>query len=147
MMTYNNFCHIYILYIFFFLIIVLLVKQFVHLVFELFSIYILKLVSKMAKKNANNVDEGGVSKKFKGKRSNRREMPVSNLPATKKFFDNWFIITLILAGLAGWLHGLHIWQMFENDRHFSHLSQLERDLTFRTEMGLYYSYFKTVIEG
>ena len=109
----------------------------------------------MGRKDANhpppdisNKDNGISSgKKMKGKRAVRKETVVDSQPSVKSFFNNWLIVTLILAGVAGWMHGLHIWQMFENDRHFSHLSQLERDLTFRTEMGLYYSYFKTMIEG
>jgi len=111
----------------------------------------------MGRKDANRLspatnnggDDISPGKKVKGKRVSRKETSpaTGTLPTTKRFFDNWLIVTLILAGVIGWVHGLHIWQMFENDRHFSHLSELERDLTFRTEMGLYYSYFKTMIEG
>lgn len=56
-------------------------------------------------------------------------------------------MVIALAVLVGAIHSAHIYHLFENDRYFSALSSLERDLSFRTEMGLYYSYYKTVIEA
>lgn len=57
------------------------------------------------------------------------------------------ITVLVLAFIVGFLHWHHLSHLFENDRHFSHMSSLEKEMAFRTEMGLYYSYFKTIIEA
>ncbi|CAF4791047.1 unnamed protein product, partial [Rotaria sp. Silwood2] len=54
------------------------------------------------------------------------------------------LILLIIALVISYLHFSYIYELFENDKRFSHLSTLERELSFRTEMGLYYSYFKQI---
>lgn len=58
-----------------------------------------------------------------------------------------FLAVLSFAIFCGAINSYHQYTLFENYRHFSHLSTLEREMTFRTEMGLYYSYFKTIIES
>ncbi|TNN16583.1 putative C-mannosyltransferase DPY19L1 isoform 3 [Schistosoma japonicum] len=73
-------------------------------------------------------------------------------PKTKKSREKfvWLNGTLhttvfLIAVLAGVLHWYHVSSLHENDLFFSHLSNMERELTFRTEMGFYYSYFKQII--
>ncbi|CAH2101419.1 unnamed protein product [Euphydryas editha] len=59
------------------------------------------------------------------------------------------LIFTILTGLAyffGYIHYKYVSHLFENDRNFLFLSDLEREMSFRTEMGFYYSYYKIVVE-
>jgi C-mannosyltransferase DPY19L len=60
----------------------------------------------------------------------------------KENSHNNFIICAFFSLLFGYLHTQHVSALFENRFFFSHLSNLERELSFRTEAGLYYYYFK-----
>lgn len=54
-------------------------------------------------------------------------------------------ICIALSFIFGYGHFKHVDTLFENDKHFSHLSNLERELSFRTESALYYFYFKNLV--
>ncbi|KAF8357545.1 dpy-19 [Pristionchus pacificus] len=57
----------------------------------------------------------------------------------------WFAAVAALFIIFSVVNTSHLSKLFENDRHFSHLADFEREMTYRTEMGLYYSYYKTLI--
>ncbi|CAH0599343.1 unnamed protein product [Chrysodeixis includens] len=64
--------------------------------------------------------------------------------ATRKFFKFCFIV--VIAFGLGYIHYRYVSHLFENDRNFLYLSELEREMSLRTEMGFYYSYYKTIVE-
>ncbi|RDD40199.1 putative C-mannosyltransferase DPY19L1 [Trichoplax sp. H2] len=69
----------------------------------------------------------------------------TKVPSQKPTYS-WLIVGAIAISV-GYVHSLHVSSMFENHIFFSHLSNVERELSFRTEMGLYYSYYKNLVEA
>jgi hypothetical protein len=55
------------------------------------------------------------------------------------------IASVLMCALLAYAYVNHLETLFDNSTNFSHLSTLERELSFRTECALYYYYFKTLV--
>ncbi|KAL5007371.1 hypothetical protein ScPMuIL_016177 [Solemya velum] len=89
----------------------------------------------------NNASHGNSKHRF----GRRHEMVTET--HKKPHFTLYNVLVVVLALVTAILHRNHVATLFENEKRFSYLSSLERELSFRTEMGLYYSYYKTMIES
>ncbi|KRX48887.1 putative C-mannosyltransferase DPY19L3, partial [Trichinella murrelli] len=81
----------------------------------------------------------------------RKKIPkeVDSAPSDQPFFMQLLKPTfaLFLCMLVGAFYGWYIYQLHDNYLWFSHITELEREISFRTECGLYYSYFKQLIHS
>ncbi|CEF65875.1 Punt [Strongyloides ratti] len=69
---------------------------------------------------------------------------INNYFSQSKFY---FIFLLIIALLLSVCHSYYLSLLYENDIHFSYLADFEREMAYRTEMGLYFSYYKTIVKA
>ncbi|NXA34986.1 D19L3 mannosyltransferase, partial [Eudromia elegans] len=63
----------------------------------------------------------------------------------------WNTLSLAVGGIVavclGLLTSVYIATLHENDLWFSNIKEVEREISFRTECGLYYSYYKQMVEA
>ncbi|XP_063169287.1 probable C-mannosyltransferase DPY19L3 isoform X1 [Candoia aspera] len=63
----------------------------------------------------------------------------------------WKKVSLVVGGIVGLSLGIltsvYIATLHENDLWFSNIKEVEREISFRTECGLYYSYYKQMLEA
>ncbi|XP_056604474.1 probable C-mannosyltransferase DPY19L3 isoform X2 [Triplophysa dalaica] len=66
-------------------------------------------------------------------------------------FSWWTILCLIIGSIVGVSLGLlcciYVATLHENDLWFSNIKEVEREISFRTECGLYYSYYKQMLKA
>ncbi|XP_074439107.1 protein C-mannosyl-transferase DPY19L3 isoform X5 [Larus michahellis] len=63
----------------------------------------------------------------------------------------WNVLSVIVGGIVaislGLLTSVYVATLHENDLWFSNIKEVEREISFRTECGLYYSYYKQMIQA
>ncbi|XP_074656424.1 protein C-mannosyl-transferase DPY19L3-like [Tubulanus polymorphus] len=56
-------------------------------------------------------------------------------------------VGLVLMTVVSYKHAEYMFTIHENNLWFSNIKEVEREISFRTESGLYYSYFKDMIKA
>ncbi|NWR72253.1 D19L3 mannosyltransferase, partial [Centropus unirufus] len=63
----------------------------------------------------------------------------------------WNVLSVTVGGILavslGLLTSVYVATLHENDLWFSNIKEVEREISFRTECGLYYSYYKQMIQA
>ncbi|KAJ7985832.1 hypothetical protein DPEC_G00344570 [Dallia pectoralis] len=59
----------------------------------------------------------------------------------------WVAVGWIVAISLGLLCCIYVATLHENDLWFSNIKEVEREISFRTECGLYYSYYKQILKA
>ena len=80
-----------------------------------------------------------------GKRNESKT--VKNAPSLTSYswiFKYWAVP---VALLISWFHQFHLYASHENQMFFSEIKEVEREISFRTEQGLYYNAFKTIVNS
>jgi hypothetical protein len=77
-----------------------------------------------------------------GQKNVRRHRKL-NMPSLNSILQT--LVPSLLCMAFGYMHVDYLARLFENHIFFSHLGHVEREISFRTECGLYYSYFKNLV--
>ncbi|XP_047383104.1 probable C-mannosyltransferase DPY19L3 isoform X2 [Sciurus carolinensis] len=90
-----------------------------------------------------------VSEDFPAQKENvKLENKLSSGCANRRF---WKILSFTIGGTIalciGLLTSVYLATLHENDLWFSNIKEVEREISFRTECGLYYSYYKQMLQA
>ena len=75
-------------------------------------------------------------KKEKSEKKAESKTTKKNVSKSPKRITAWGIGCGVLAIVCGFANKIHVESLFENDKHFSHLSTMERDMAFREGFNL-----------
>ncbi|NXC35537.1 D19L3 mannosyltransferase, partial [Campylorhamphus procurvoides] len=77
--------------------------------------------------------------------------PDGKIPSGHTGGKLWNILSITVGGIVaislGLLTSVYVATLHENDLWFSNIKEVEREISFRTECGLYYSYYKQMIQA